>query len=105
VAGFTHADFATDTILGRRWAAGDSATVQLLNEHAAIQQSILTFFSAYFNADAAAAARLRREATGHAASGWEMRPALPAPPTAAQFDQIIAEEGVDAPRHLASARH
>ncbi len=96
VAGFTHADFATDTILARRWAAGDPATDELLREHGAIRESILAFLCAYLNADDASAGRLRHAAAGDAARQWEMRAALPAPPTAAQFDRNIAEVGVDA---------
>ncbi|MBN1825528.1 MAG: hypothetical protein JW958_04615 [Candidatus Eisenbacteria bacterium] len=96
VPGFRHADFATDAILKRRWAAADSLAAVLMKEHAAIQRSVLAFFGAYLEKDGAAADRLKDEVPRGAATGWNVRPALPAPPPAAQFDEIIAEQGVDA---------
>ncbi len=96
MTGFEHRDFASDAVLALRWAAGDPATEEHLAAHAALQTAVLSFFRAHLSADAAAEADLRLAASRAPGTVWTQRAALPTPPTAAQFDEIIATEGVDA---------
>ena len=100
--GIGHNDFAADMIARYRVAAADTAAARVAGTWEAMAARIATFLAAYLQADAAALTALRQGRTAAPGSSpppagapWWFRPALPAPPTAAQFDQLVEERGVD----------
>jgi dienelactone hydrolase len=96
IPGVLHRDFAWDFIVRYRYATGDPACDRVTAAYGSIARRLKEFFDAYLKDDRASLESLRSAGAAVEDSTWSFRIALPEPPTAAQFDQVIEEEGVAA---------
>jgi len=94
IPGIVHRDFSSDFIIQRRRAAGDPKTPEIERTYSAIAEGLNAFFDSRLKDDAAARTALAERSASD--PGWSMRPALPAPPSPAQFLRIIENDGVEA---------
>ena len=96
VPGVRHSDFAADSQMKLRWAASDPAFDRTWAFYIALAGRLKDFFDAALKGDRTAAERLKAPAAGPDGSSWAFEASLPPPPTAAEFDRLIREKGVDA---------
>jgi tetratricopeptide (TPR) repeat protein len=96
VPALRHRDFSSDFLLKLRWAAADPAFERIWGLYGAIADGLDLFFDAALKGDRRALDELRAIGDAGASGPCSYRPALPPPPTAAEFDRIIREDGVDA---------
>jgi len=94
--GIVHRDFGADQLAKYRLAAEDPDAARASGTWGAVAQRVEVFFDAYLLGDARSLRVLREEAPPLAGADWAFQSALPAPPTAAQFDEVIEKQGVDA---------
>ena len=96
----THGDFCSDGVIRFRLLASDSLAGPIVKSFEAVDRRLKIFFDAYLKGDAGARATLRAPEAPLAGSAWTSREALPAPPTPAQFVEIVETQGVDAAARL-----
>jgi dienelactone hydrolase len=94
--GISHQDFSADAVAKYRVAADDSLAVAAAESWKAVADQVRLFFDAYLNGDARALGILRSPSAPLEGSTWTFREALPLPPTAEQFDEVIETQGVGA---------
>ncbi len=92
---FKHGEFSADEVAKYHIAAQDSLAPWVIGSWGAVAGRLKTFFDAYLKGSAESLNALRAPETSVAGSTWTFRAALPAPPTAAQFDEIVETRGVD----------
>jgi len=86
---FKHGEFSADEVAKYHIAAQDSLAPWVIGSWGAVAGRLKTFFDAYLKGSAESLNALRAPETSVAGSTWTFRAALPAPPTAAQFDEIV----------------
>jgi tetratricopeptide (TPR) repeat protein len=97
---FKHGEFSADEVAKYHVAAQDSLAGWVSDSWGAIAGRLKVFFDAYLKGSAESLSALRAPATPVAGATWTSRAALPAPPTAAQFYEIVETRGVEAAAKL-----
>lgn len=97
---FKHGEFSADEVAKYHVAAQDSLAGWVSDSWAAVAERLKVFFDAYLKGSAESLSALRAPASSVAGATWTSRAALPAPPTAAQFDEIVETRGVEAAAKL-----
>jgi dienelactone hydrolase len=97
---FKHGEFSADEVAKIHMAAQDSLAAWASGSWGAIAGRLRVFFDAYLKGSAESLSILRVPGASVEGSTWTSRMALPAPPTAAQFDEIIETRGVETAAQL-----
>jgi dienelactone hydrolase len=97
---FKHGEFSSDEVAKYHLAAQDSLAERVSGSWEAIAGRLKAFFDAYLKGSAESLSMLRAPGATVAGSTWMFQAALPPPPTAAQFDEIVETRGVETAARL-----
>jgi len=98
--GIKHRDLAADMVARLRLATGDADAAHASATWSAVARRVKLFFDAHLKGDAAAREFLNEPDATAPDAAWTAREALPAPPTRAQFVEVIETRGVQAAADL-----